>query len=121
MTIRKGDPISINMGRMHNHPNVWQSPEKFIPERFDMSSPWALTPSGKRRNTFAFSPFLGGQRICIGKTFIEVISKLTVPTFLSKFKFSFIDDSKRDSAPEILHNHMIVTRPPAITARISRR
>ena len=121
LTIRKGDPININISRMQSHPSEWQEPDKFIPDRFDSNSPWALTPSGKRRNTYAFAPFLGGQRICIGKTFIEVVSKLTVPTLLSRYEFSFLDGVDRDSAPEILHNNMIMSRSPTIRAKITRR
>ena len=89
LRIRKGDPISIGMGRMQNYPGEWQQPSEFIPERFDHTSKYYLTPSGGKRNTYSFSPFLGGQRVCIGKTFIEVISKLTVPTLLAKFRFDF--------------------------------
>ena len=111
LRIRKGDPISINMGRMQNHPSEWQQPEKFIPERFDPKSTYFLTPTGKRRNTYSFSPFLGGQRICIGKTFIEVISKLTVPTLLSKFKFDFVEGVEKETA-QYMHNNMIASRPP---------
>ena len=85
LKIRKGDVMTINMGRLQNLPCEWQEPEKFIPDRFDQKSKYFLTPSGKRRNTYSFSPFLGGQRICIGKSFIEVVSKLTVPSLLSKF------------------------------------
>ena len=107
LRIRKGDPITISMGRMQNHPNEWQEPQSFIPERFDPKSKYYLTPSGKKRSTFSFSPFLGGQRICIGKTFIEVVSKLTIPTLLSKFEFAFSDGIDREQVP-FLHNNMIM-------------
>jgi len=120
LLIRKGDPISINMGRMQNHPREWREPEKFIPERFDPKSAYYLTPEGKKRNTFSFSPFLGGQRVCIGKTFIEVVSKLTVPTLLTQFKFSFLDGVERENAP-YLHNNMIVQWQPAFKAKVTKR
>ena len=118
--IRKGDPLFINMGRMHNHPSEWQEPDRFIPERFDPKSPYFLTPGGKRRNTFSFSPFLGGQRICIGKTFIEVVSKLTVPTLLSKYRFEFLEGVARETVPHPWNN-MIMTKPPKFEALVSRR
>ena len=121
LLIRKGDPIVVNISRMQNHPSLWQEPKKFIPERFDSNSKWYNTPSGGKRNPFAFSPFLGGQRICVGKTFIEKISKLTVPTLLSNFRFSFTDEINRESAPEMPQNTMINTKAPTIMARIERR
>ena len=120
LSIRKGDPIVINLGRMQNHPKEWQEPEKFIPERFDSKSPYFLTPDGKRRNTYSFSPFLGGQRICIGKTFIEVVSKLTVPTLLSNFVFDFAEGVDRENIPH-MHNNMIATKAPEFKARIKKR
>jgi len=89
--IRKGDPFLIMMQYLANDPKEWIEPERFIPERFEVNSPYYLTPSGKKRNPFSFSPFLGGQRVCLGKTFAETISKLTVTTLLSTFDFHFLD------------------------------
>ena len=120
LRIRKGDAISIDMGRMQNHPKEWQKPDQFIPERFDPKSSYFLRPDGKKRSTFSFSPFLGGQRICIGKTFIEVISKLTVPTLLSRFKFEFKDGVDREKIP-FLHNNMIMSFWPEFSAKVTHR
>ena len=104
LRIRKGDPIMIMQDSMSNDPREWIEPEKFIPERFDSNSPYYLTPDGKRRNPYSFSPFLGGSRICIGKTFIEVVSKLTLPTLLSHFNFEFEDGVDRQTIPYIHNN-----------------
>ena len=79
-----------------------------------------MTPDGKRRNTYSFSPFLGGQRICIGKTFIEVVSKLTVPTLLSNFVFDFAEGVDRENIPH-MHNNMVATKAPVFKARIKKR
>ena len=106
--IRKGDIISINIGKLHNNPKEWQKPERFIPDRFDSRSPYFLTPTGKPRNTFSFVPFLGGQRICIGKTFIEAVSKLTVPTLISNFDMEFLPGIDRNTF-EMPHNHLLTT------------
>ena len=77
---------------IHHREDLWIDHDKFIPERFDPNSQYYLTPKGERRPNYAFAPFLGGIRICLGKTFIEVISKLTVPTLLSNFDFEFISE-----------------------------
>jgi len=69
--IRRGDQMWIAMSHLCNNPQEWQQPSQFIPERFDNSNPISLTPSGKKRNPYSFSPFLGGVRICLGKTFVE--------------------------------------------------
>ena len=52
-------------------PYEWKDPLKFIPERFDKLSDYYLKPNGEKRSPFSFTPFLGGSRICIGKTFAE--------------------------------------------------
>ena len=100
--------ITIDMHRLGNNPKEWIEPEKFIPERFDSKSPYYLTPSGKIRNPYSFSPFLGGQRICLGKTFIENVSKLTVPTLLFNFDFELPEqiDAEKFDMPS---NHLLNT------------
>ena len=65
----------INMQSMQNDRNEWFSPEKFMPERFDTNSPYYKRPDGNKRNPFSFNPFLGGKRICLGKTFAEIVAK----------------------------------------------
>ena len=76
---------------MCRDPEQWIKPEEFIPERFDSQSEFYLTPKGEKRNPFAFSPFLGGMRICLGKTFIESVSKVMLPVLLTKFSFDLPD------------------------------
>lgn len=91
LKIRRGDQISVGMVNLCRDSNQWIEPESFIPERFDSKSLYFLTPSGAKRNPFAFSPFLGGMRICLGKTFIEAVSKVTLPVLLTKFEFELPD------------------------------
>ena len=91
LKIRKGDAICVSMAHLCLDKNQWIEPNRFIPERFDSKSRYFLTPSGEKRNPFAFSPFLGGMRICLGKTFVETVSKVTLPVLLTKFEFILPD------------------------------
>jgi len=70
LALRAGDMINIDIHRLGNNPNEWREPGTFIPDRFDSDSKYFLTPGGKHRNSASFTPFLGGQRSCIGKTFV---------------------------------------------------
>lgn len=63
-----------------------------MPERFDPSSPYYLTPGGKKRHPMSFTPFLGGKRICLGKTFAENIGKSVLPIILSQVEFKFVEE-----------------------------
>lgn len=107
LSIRRDSMFSIDMHRLGNNPDEWIEPGKFIPERFDPKSSYFLTPKGKTRNPFSFSPFLGGQRICIGKTFIEAVSKVTVPTLLYYFKLELLDEIDPQKF-EMPHNNMLM-------------
>ena len=120
LKIRKGDVINILIDKLCNDPDQWIEPDNFIPERFDPNSPYYLAPDGTRRNPYSFSPFLGGARICIGKTFVEVVSKLSIPTLVSHLVFEFKDDVDRDSVP-FMHNNMIARRMPEFKCLVSKR
>ena len=69
----------------------WQEPEKFIPERFDVNSKYYLTPGGQRRKPATYIPFVGGRRVCLGKTFAEIMSKLVGASMLALFDFEVVD------------------------------
>ena len=118
--MRKGDPFSISMFHLHNNPEEWIEPSRFIPERFDSDSPYYLTPKGTKRNPFSFSPFLGGSRICIGKTFIEAVSKLTTPILLANFTFELPEGIKAETF-EYPHNNLTALATPNIKVRITDR
>jgi len=83
--------ISVNIWALQNNPQEWHTPDIFIPERFDPSSKYFSRPDGKKRHPMSFSPFLGGKRICLGKTFAENMSKCILSIIVSQLKFDFVD------------------------------
>lgn len=107
--LRKNDCLFINIAALCQDPTQWQRPSEFLPERFDPLSPLYLAPNGKPRNPFAFSPFLGGQRICLGKTFVEEVSRKTVPALFRVFDFKL---SKHDA--DLPHNNMLCQKQPKV-------
>ena len=119
LSLRKGDLVVILIYHLCNNPNEWIEPEKFIPERFSSESKYFLRPDGKKRNPYSFSPFLGGQRICMGKTFVEAVSKLVVPVMTSHFTWELkgVDKDKF----EFPHNNFTMTESPNIPVTIARR
>jgi cytochrome P450 len=106
LKIRKGDAISISMQHLCRDKNQWIEPDRFIPERFDSKSEFFLTPNGDKRSPFAFSPFLGGMRICLGKTFVETVSKVTLPVLLTQFEFCL----PQADTFELPYNNMICVK-----------
>lgn len=57
-----GSRVLINIIGIHHHPQLWNKPREFIPARFENFD-------AKGENRFAFIPFGGGPRICIGNNF----------------------------------------------------
>lgn len=53
------------------------------------------------RNPLTFGPFLGGKRICIGKTFAEVAVRFTVPLLYYHFDFEFVDPNQLIDKPKV--------------------
>ena len=81
--IKKGLPCYLFIQYLQTNVKEWKEPEKYIPERFDPESPWSLTPSGTKRSPYSFGAFLGGKRICVGKTFAENIGKVMLSIIAS--------------------------------------
>jgi cytochrome P450 len=63
----------------HRLPEVFPNPEAFIPERFEPDARRALPPG-------AYIPFGGGQRICIGKRFGQLMVKAVATTVLQRYR-----------------------------------
>ena len=47
----------------------------------------------------SFIPFLGGKRVCVGKTFAETTFKFILPLIMNKFKFEFLDEEQKKLKP----------------------
>ena len=92
-------PFWINTRAIHYDPKQWKEPSKFVPERFDSQSDWFKRPDGGQRNPLTFSPFLGGRRICIGKTFAEVTIRFTIPILLHHLQYEFLNKDQLINKP----------------------
>ena len=69
--VRKGTFVFIPIYAIHRHRRLWRDPDAFDPDRFS-----AEESVGRHR--FAYLPFGGGPRVCIGQTFalIEAVAIL---------------------------------------------
>ena len=85
--LQKDEAFYIMIQQVQNDPKQWKEPKSFIPERFDVKSHYYEKPGGGKRNPFAFSPFLGGSRGCLGKTFAETTLKFVIPLWYHFFDF----------------------------------
>jgi cytochrome P450 len=70
---------------IHRHPDYWDEPDHFHPERF-------LPGQDRERPKFAYFPFGGGPRGCIGNTFALIEGALILAGLAQRFVFRPADD-----------------------------
>ena len=68
-----------NLWAVHNNPDYWPEPGKFIPERH-------LDENGKFVKSNKVIPFLIGSRNCLGKNLARSVVFLFVVSILQKFE-----------------------------------
>ena len=77
--LRKDTLVLVSPYLAHRHPGFWPNPEGFDPERF--------TPANEAaRPRYAYFPFGGGPRQCIGNAFAMMEAQLIVATVLQRFR-----------------------------------
>jgi cytochrome P450 len=81
--IPKGSMMVFSQYLTHRHPAYWDDPEKFDPERF--------TPEAeKSRPRFAYFPFGGGPRICIGNNFAMLEAVTAVAMTARRYRLDLV-------------------------------
>jgi len=89
------DPLIImSIWSMHRDPNLWLQPDAFAPERWLRASPGYETAGemdGQRKLFPGFLPFGDGPRICIGRRFALVESKLIFMEMVNRFTLTLVD------------------------------
>ncbi|MBD0675546.1 cytochrome P450 [Streptomyces sp. CBMA156] len=68
----------------HRHPDHWVDPERFDPDRF-------LPEAEKTRHRYAWFPFGGGPRACIGQHFSMLEAVLALGVLLRDFEIEAVD------------------------------
>ena len=79
-TIPKGAFVLMFPATTHRHPDFWEQPDVFDPERF-------APECAAGRHRFAYFPFGGGPRICIGNQFALTEAQLILATILPRYQF----------------------------------
>lgn len=82
----------------HRHPDFWERPEAFWPERFE-------TSNVRGRHKYAYFPFSAGPRMCVGNHFTMIEAQLVMAVIAQRFRF--------DLRPGHLveRDHQITMRP----------
>jgi cytochrome P450 len=92
-----GTFLMFNQWVLHRHPDLWEDADTFRPERWD-------PVLGQKALPWAYFPFGGGSRICLGKSLAQLELFLVLPMILQRY------------IPRVLPNH-VVEPLPLITLR----
>jgi cytochrome P450 len=92
--IPAGAVIEISPYVTHRHPKYWTDPDQFIPERFHNNRPEKMEP-------FAYFPFGGGPRLCIGRDFAMAEAQLVLATIASRYCLEMVPGHPVEPEPLI--------------------
>ena len=87
--VPEGSRISIPILRIQRDPRYFEAPEEFRPERWTGDLRQSL-------HNFAYAPFGGGPRICIGREFALLEAKLALATVGRQYDLYHLNDDDEE-------------------------
>lgn len=81
--IPEGSTVLVCPYATHHDPTLWKDPERFDPERFSPDE-------SASRPRYAYYPFGGGPRQCIGNQFAILEAQIIVAALARRFRFQLV-------------------------------
>lgn len=106
--IPAGTRVLYSIYLAHRDPRYWSEPSRFDPGRFSPDRACKPPP-------FAYLPFGGGPRFCIGAAFAQTEAKVILARLLQQFQFELI------SRPVQVHMGATLEPSPGVWMRARRR
>lgn len=91
--IPAGSKLLISPYVTHHRADLWENPEGFDPERF-------APGNGDERPRYAYYPFGGGQRMCIGNNFALMEAALIMSTVTQRYRLDLAPDREVKAQPK---------------------
>ncbi|WPB76418.1 cytochrome P450 [Archangium violaceum] len=107
--IPKGDIVILVPYVTHRHPDFWPEPERFDPTRF-------FPENSKDRPRWAYLPFGGGQRQCIGNNFAMMEAQLILTLVAQRFRLRGVP-----GVPVVPEPHVSLRPQGPMPMRVERR
>lgn len=93
-TIRKGDTLLFVQWVTHRSPDCFENPLSFDPDRW-------LPERAKAIHKYAYFPFGGGPRICIGNHFAMMEAVLVLATLIREYRFELLPGQTLELQPAV--------------------
>jgi cytochrome P450 len=104
-----GTTILMSPWVVHRDPRFYEAPEQYRPERWSSDAVRTMPK-------FAYCPFGGGPRICIGNSFAMMEMVLLVATLVQRFRFTLLPE------PAVVPSPTFTLRPRnGIPVQLERR
>lgn len=106
VTLRRGEIVALSPWVTQRDARWWSAPESFRPER------WLDEAAAAARPRFAWFPFGGGARVCIGEHFATWEAVLILATVAQRWRLRVAPDAagRGHAAPDVT----APTRPPEV-------
>lgn len=92
--IPKGSIVVTYFYGTHHAADLWENPAQFNPDRF-------AKEKKKQQLPFAYVPFGGGPRLCIGNSFAIMEMQLILAAMLRRFDFELLPNQEVEMQPLI--------------------
>ena len=92
--VRRGYTVLMSQWDNHRDPEYFPEPQQFRPERWENGL-------AKRLPKFAYYPFGGGQRMCIGSTFASIETPIVLATVGQRYRFTVDSEADIGIKPQI--------------------
>lgn len=115
-----GAVVNMSPWVTHRDPAIWEEPDRFDPDRF-------LPERSKDRPRFAYFPFSGGPRLCIGESFALMEAQIVIAMTVQRYALRLRPDHvvvpevhltlrPRDGLPMTLHRAALPAEVPIAQA-----
>src|SRR5205823_677849 len=109
--IPTGSTVVISQYVLHRHPDYWDRPLRFDPERFaDRGAP-------------AYFPFAAGPRVCIGNNFALLEARLVIATVAQRYRLELVPGHPVEPEPLVTlrprHGLLMTLRPRPPAAAVA--
>lgn len=94
LLFKKDKLVFISPYANHYNSEYFPSPEQFDPERFSAENEAELP-------RYAYMPFGGGNRVCIGNSFAMMENKIILAKLIETFRFELCEKTKIEPQPQV--------------------
>lgn len=84
IVVHAGEQVALSIYATHRHPEFWERPDAFDPDRFAPGRAESIQP-------YSYLPFLLGRRACLGEHFAMLEGVVALALLVRRYHFERVD------------------------------